>query len=153
MYSDGDLAEIWFRESCRKLSLLDVELPLELVKRVLNKHLKSRVVAATPYMKNRNDPVEWLDRVLKTDCLLSIENMSGQMLRVAVDVTADEEKAESKLQEVSAANFRAARRELRIDRHWVVVVKPTEVSRLATLIDALYSQSDEDIECAIVLIE
>lgn len=153
MYSDGDLAELWFRESARKLGVLDIEPPLQLVKRVLNKHLQSRVRAAMPYMEDENDPGEWLDRILKTDCLLLLENIEGRMLRVAVDVTADEEKAESKLWEISALYFRAARRELKIDRHWVVVVKPSEVSRQATIIDALYSQIDENIECAIVLIE
>lgn len=153
MYSDGDIAEVWFKESCRKLGLLDVLPSLQLVKRVLNKQLSAKVKTALLYMENENDVGEWLDLVLKTDCLLLIENVAGEMLRVAVDVTADLQKSSSKLAEIDSVRFRAARRELGIARHWIVVVRALEISSRATLIDTLYNQIDIDIECAIVELE
>lgn len=153
MYSDGGIAEVWFTESCRKLGLLDVLPSLQLVKKILSKYLASKVKTALLYMEDKNDVSQWLDLVFKTDCLLVIENVDGEMLRVAVDVTANLKKAEAKLLEVDSANFRAARLELNIDRHWIVIIRALEVPSRATLIDVLYDQIDEDVECAIIEVE
>lgn len=65
MYSDGSIAEVWFKESCRKLGLLDVLPSIQLVKKVLNKYLDSKVKIAMPYMEDENDVSECLDLVFK----------------------------------------------------------------------------------------
>lgn len=153
MYSDGGIAEYWFRENARKLGLLDIEPPLSEVKRVLNRYLKAKVRTAIQYMSDETDPQQWLDLVLKTDCLLSVENIEGQVLRVAVDVTIDEEKASEKLEEVSLPSFRSARQELQIERHWIVVVKALEIAAANNLVDIIYDQIDRTQECAIVWIK
>lgn len=153
MYSNGGIAEYWFRENARKLGLLDVEPPLSEVKRVLNRHLKAKVRTAIRYMSDETDPQQWLDLVLKTDCLLLVENIEGQVLRVAVDVTIDQEKAEEKLEEVRLPSFRAARRELQIARHWIVVVKALEIASPNNLVDIIYDHIDRESECAVVWIK
>ena len=153
MYSDGSIAEVWFEESCRKLGLLDVLPSIQLVKKVLNKYLDSKVKIAIPYMEDENDVSECLDLVFKTDCLLIIENVDGETLRVAVDITVNLKKAEAKLAEVNSFSFRAVRCDLGINRYWIVVVRALKISSRAALIDTLYSQIDENVEGAIVEIE
>ena len=150
MEGQGFEAEIWF--SLRMESLRMVEQPpsIKEIKRVLMRHLPNRVERALNHMRNVEDPSEWLDLAFKTDVLLRVENMQGEYLRIAVDVTADPAKVESKFKTISSRSFAAARKELGINYHWVVLVDVNALPTRDELMDAIYEQVDVGSDLAII---
>ncbi len=79
-----------------------------------------------------------------------MQNANGKSLRIAVDVTANPTKAGSKFQTISSRRFAAARKELEIDRHWVVLVDPVFLPSKDELMDAVYEAADRDQKLAII---
>lgn len=150
-YSNGFSVEVWFRLCARDLRLLDLP-PLQLseIEPACRKHLLSRVERAIPHMSDPTDPELWLDLILKADTMLKIEDYEGNLLRCAVDVTALPREAANKLDTIKSRAFGLVRRQLKIDRHWIVLVSPGALPSRDWLIDALYSQADRSEDCAII---
>jgi hypothetical protein len=80
----------------------------------------------------------------------SLEDYEGNLLRCAVDVTALPREATNKLDTIKSKAFKLVRRQLKIDRHWIILVSPRALPSRDWLIDALYEQADRDYECAII---
>lgn len=150
-FSNGFSVEVWFRLCARELRLLDLP-PMQLssIEPILRKHLPMRVERAIPHMNDQTDPEIWLDLILKADTMLKIEDCEGNLLRCAVDVTALPREAANKLDTIKSKAFKLVRRQLKIDRHWIVLVSPGALPSRDWLIDALYSQADRSVECAII---
>jgi hypothetical protein len=150
-FSNGFSVEVWFRLCARELRLLDLP-PLQLseIEPACRKHLLSRVERALPHMSDPTDPELWLDLILKADTMLKIEDCEGNLLRCAVDVTALPREATNKLDTIKSQAFKLVRRQLKIDRHWIVLVSPRALPSRDWLIDALYEQADRSVDCAII---
>lgn len=147
MYNDGSgsEAEIWFSLRIEALRMRDPNPPsLEQVRRALTRHLSDRLERAFLHINDELDVSELLDLAFKTDILLRVQNMQGESLRIAVDVTANRAKAKAKLKTINNYQFAAARKELGIDCHWIVVVNVNALPSKEELMDAIYQQVDKD---------
>lgn len=150
-FSQGDSVEIWFYLQMQKLRLVDyTPLALVTVVKVVRKYLSYKAQIAEAFINNPDSAEEWLDRVMKIDCILSVEQESGAIQRVAVDISANPTLAQSKFDEIMQPKFWAARRELRIERHWIVLVNPKKLPDEARLIDAIYTAVDDVKKCVMI---
>lgn len=150
-FSHGISVEIWFYLMMQRLRLLDhTPISLASVMKVAKRHLPARIEQGLKFMKDVDDAEEWLDRILKIDNILRIENVDGIVLRVAVDVSANAPLAESKFQEIQQQSFGRMCCDLGIDRHWVILVDQDELPDEATMIDAIYSAIDEPTRCVMI---
>lgn len=144
-------AEIWFRLACRRLRMLDPNPPsLEILQPVLSRHLSKKTERALRHMNDESDPELWLDLILKIDSLLSLQDLDGKALRIGADVTISPSEVESKFSAIRSMPFQAIRRELNIDKHWVVLVSASALPSDAMLIDAFYEMVDHPDECSII---
>ena len=88
MYSEGFEAEVWFSLKMQSLRMVDPQPPsIVEVRRVLMRYFPARAQRAMAHMIDVEDPSLWLDLIFKTDVLLRLQNIEGQSLRIAVDVT------------------------------------------------------------------
>lgn len=144
-------AEIWFRLACRRLRMLDPNPPtLSMLEPVLRKHLSRKTERAIYHMSDESDPDLWLDLILKIDSLLSLQDLDGKTLRIGADVTISPSEVDSKLSAIRSMPFQSIRRELKIDKHWVVLVSASALPSDATLIDTFYEIVDRPDECSII---
>ena len=151
MYSEGFSAEVWFRLRMENLRMLDGQPPsMSQIKNVLERYFKVRVDRALFHMSNVEDPEEWLDLIFKTDSLLRLQNIEGQSLRIAVDVTTRRAEVISKMEMISSRLFNLARKDLSIDRHWVVLVNSQSLPSKDRLMDVFYEEIDKTVECAVI---
>lgn len=151
MYSEGFSAEVWFRARMLSLRMLDPQPPsLETIKNVLNQYFKGRVERALLHMIDDLDPEEWLDLIFKVDVLLSLQNIEGRALRIAVDITTSPVDVADKIEMISSRLFQIARRKLEIDRHWVVLVNPLSLPSRDRLLDVFYEVVDQNKECVVI---
>lgn len=151
MYSEGFSAEVWFRLRMENLRMLDPQPPsMQAVKSVLEQYFQVRVERALLHMSDVEDPEEWLDLIFKTDVLLRLQNVEGQNLRIAVDVTTLPREVPNKLDMISSRLFKIARKDLAIDRHWIVLVDPQSLPSKDRLMDVLYEEVDKSGECAVI---
>jgi hypothetical protein len=99
------------------------------------------------YIENPLSSKEFLDKILKTDCILEIENNQGQIEKIAIDITLDSEKVEDKLQEINRSSFVKSRKELNIDRHWILIVS-NNYSKLNSfaIAEKLYEAIDNNLQ-------
>jgi hypothetical protein len=137
-FISGFEAEIWFRPS------------LQMLEPVLKKHLPKKTDRAINHMSDESDPELWLDLILKIDSLLSLQDLDGTALRIGVDVTTSRSEVLSKLAAIRSIPFQAIRQELKIDKHWVVLVSASALPSDATLIDTFYEIVDRPEECSII---
>jgi hypothetical protein len=150
-FTDGFDVEIWFRAAVKALRMLDSRrLSLRLVREVLTLHLPQKVARALGHMSDPQDVDQWLDFVLKCDCLLLLEDSNGNPCRVAVDVTANPNEVRSKFREIDTTAFQNARADLGIDQHWIVLVSPLALPDEGSLIDQFYETIDEREQCSII---
>lgn len=91
-----------------------------------------------------------LDKVFKIDSILKVETVEGLLQRVAVDVSANVSMVQAKFDEIKQPKFWASRRELQIDRHWIVLVNSKKLPSESRVIDAIYSAVDEEKKCVII---
>ncbi len=122
---------------------------------VLAKHLHQRT---NRYSKNIPAPEtgeSWLRLVLKTGELIKLQPASEQPpLTIAVNPSAINRLASKNLETISSPEFSAARRDLGIDKHWMLVfehiadIKPDS----NTLMKLLVTQALDPSECAIIRI-
>lgn len=151
MYSEGFSAEVWFRARMVSLRMLDPQPPsLQAVQNVLNQYFKGRVERALLHMIDDLDPEEWLDLILKVDVLLSLQNIEGRALRIAVDITTSPLEVANKMEMISSRLFQIARRKLEIDCHWVVLVNPLSLPSRDRLLDVFYEVVDQNKECVVI---
>ena len=118
-------AEKWFIAAARQLKIIAKNPSLDLVKPILRTYLKYKFQRVEKnWIENDNDVTEYLDMILKTDCIIELENQEGELLKVAVDITLNpnSDSISSKVKEISNLNFQIARQKLGIDRHWVIVI-------------------------------
>lgn len=149
-YSAGFMAESWFVGFAKRARILDSYSPdLKTVLRVLNTHMPKRVERARPFV-DEADPLDWLDKACKIDCLLRLEDVQGKVLRVAIDLTLFEGRVENKLVYLGYEDFRRVRRDLGIDRHWLLLLANEEFPEEADLLESLYEQADRSEEVALI---
>jgi hypothetical protein len=148
------LAEIWFRETLNRVKLLERNPSLEKVLTVLTQTHKSKIEnVSRNWIEDANDPAEWLDRILKIDCLAVIENQEGKALKVGIDLTLNDspERLEKKIEEIRQVSFLKARTQLGIDRHWIVLI-PNHYHDLSAheIADKFYSAIDQNNDIAVI---
>jgi hypothetical protein len=150
-YSSGFSIELWFLAAMRRKRLLDQSpIALSTVMRVIGAYLPNKAKTALEYINDPDDVDCWLDLVLKTDCILLVENIDGQNQRVAIDVSANFDKAQSKFNEINQSSFFSARRELKIERHWIVIVNPEDLPIDDDLADVFYEVVDLEKKCVMI---
>lgn len=150
-FTQGNSVEIWFYLVAQKLRLIDyTPIALATVVKVVRQYMPYKAQRAEEFINNLDSVEEWLDRALKIDCRLCVELESGTVQKVAVDVSANPKLAQSKFDEIMQPKFWAARRELKIDRHWIVLVNAKRLPDEARLIDAIYSAVDDPKKCVII---
>lgn len=150
-YSSGFSIELWFIANMRRLRVLDQSpIALSTVMRVLDRYLPSKTQTASEYINDPDDVDCWLDLVLKTDCILIVENIDGQNQRVAIDVSANFDKSQSKFNEINQPSFFLARQELKIDRHWIVIVNPEKLPEEDELNEVIYTTVDLEKKCVMI---
>ncbi len=88
--------------------------------------------------------------IFKTDSLLRLQNIEGQSLRIAVDVTTRRSEVFSKMEMIISRLFKLARKDLAIDRHWVVLVDSQSLPSKDRLMDVFYEEIDKSVECAVI---
>lgn len=139
-------AEKWFVATAKKLKIKAKNPDLELTKEILESHLKHKFQRVEEnWIEDQNDVTEYLDLILKTDCLIELENQEGRLLKIAVDVTLNPNSdfISSKIKEISNLNFQIARQKLGIDRHWVIVITSNyQELDLYQLCDQFYTAID-----------
>jgi hypothetical protein len=101
-------------------------------------------------MSDESDPDLWLDLILKVDSLLSLQDLDGKALRIGADVTTSAAEVPDKFAAIRSMPFQAIRKELKIDKHWVVLVSAFSLPSDATLIDTFYEIVDRPEECSII---
>lgn len=151
MYSEGFSAEVWFKLRMENLRMLDRQPPsMSQIKNILEQYFKVRVDRALFHMSDVEDPEQWLDLIFKTDSLLRLQNIEGQNLRIAVDVTTRRSEILGKMDMISSRLFQLARKDLGIDRHWVVLVDSQSLPSKDRLMDVFYEEIDKSVECAVI---
>ena len=151
MYSEGFSAEVWFKLRMENLRMLDRQPPsMSQIKNVLEQYFKVRVDRALFHMSDVEDPEQWLDLIFKTDSLLRLQNIEGQNLRIAVDVTTRRSEILGKMDMISSRLFKLARKDLAINRHWVVLVDSQSLPSKDRLMDVFYEEIDKSVECAVI---
>ena len=151
MYSEGFSVEVWFIFQMQKLRLADnTPIALATVVRVVRFYLPSKTETALEFVDHPDSVEELLDKILKIDCILRVEQADGTIQRVAVDVSSNSTKAQSKFNEITQSSFWSARRELNLDRHWVIVVNAKKLPDEAKLIDAIYEAVDDSKKCVMI---
>ena len=151
MYSEGFSAEVWFKLRMENLRMLDRQPPsMSQIKNVLEQYFKVRVDRALFHMSDVEDPEQWLDLIFKTDSLLRLQNIEGQNLRIAVDVTTRRSEILGKMDMISSRLFKLARKDLAIDRHWVVLVDSQSLPSKDHIMDVFYEEIDKSVECAVI---
>lgn len=150
-FASGFSVEIWFSLVMQKYRLFDnTPIALATVLRVARKYLASKARRAEDFLENPGSVDEYLDKIFKIDCILQVETIEGKLQRVAVDVSANVSLVRSKLDEIVQPKFWACRRELQIDRHWIILVNAKKLPDEARLIDAIYEAVDEPKKCVII---
>lgn len=142
--SQGWSVEVWFELTARRLRMTDPDPPgIEVVRPVLQKYFDLRTERALRHMNDPNDALRLTDLVLKIDTMLCLEDQHGKLLRIGVDPTANLAEVPSKIEQIASQRYRAARRELEIDRHWVLAVNPKALPSDERMIDSLYEATDQ----------
>lgn len=150
-FAHGNWVEVWFYLIMQKYRLLDyTPIALATVIKVARKYLPSKAERGEDFLENPDSVDEYLDRIFKIDCILQVETIDGELQRIAVDVSANMSRVQSKFTEIIQPNFWAARRELKIDRHWIVLVNAKKLPDEARLIDAIYEAVDDPKKCVII---
>jgi hypothetical protein len=151
MMRSGDETELWFESRMHQLRLLDTSpIGLSTVIRIAKLYLPAKVQKALDFIRNPNDPYEWLDLVFKMDFILQVEASDGSFQRVGVDITSNLGTAPNKLNEILQPKFWGARRKLNVDRHWIIVVNPNALPTPEQLTDAVYTAVDAEQKCVII---
>lgn len=150
-YSSGFILESWFTGFAKRARILDTT-PLDLpaVMAALNTHVPKRVERASPFIEDSNDPMEWLDKTLKIDCILSLEDINRRTWRIGVDVTYYEPRIDIKLSHIASPQFRLTRRQLGLDRHYLILFENENLPDEAELLESLYEQVDLEQETALI---
>ncbi len=150
-FSSGSGIEIWFEAQMENLRLVDyTPVALATVFRVVRQYLPSKTRTAEEFIDNPESVDELLDKVLKIDIILRVEQADGTIQRVAVDVSGNASKAQSKFDEIMQSNFWAARRALCLDRHWIVLVNERKLPSPDDLTDAIYEAVDSNQKCVMI---
>ncbi len=120
---------------------------------VLLKHLPQRTKRYSKNIPAPESGESWLRLVLKTGELIKLQPGPAQLpLTIAVNPSAINRLATKNLETISSPEFSAARRELGIDFHWILVfeniadVEPES----NTLMKILLTQALDPSECAII---
>lgn len=101
-------------------------------------------------MVDVEDAEEWLDLIFKTDFLLRLQNIEGQSLRIAVDIATSAKEVLNKMEMINSRLFQLARRDLEIDRHWIVLVNPQALPSRDRLMDIFYEVVDQYKVCVVI---
>lgn len=151
MFGFGFQAEVWFRAVMKELKMLGSHPPsLEDIKDVSLQHLSFKARRALRHIKDEEDPEEWLDLVLKIDCLICLETAEGYLLTVGVDVTSNPHEVEYKLEQLKSHSFQLARNKLQIEKHWIILVDPNRLPSKDWIIDKFYGEVDTNKEVAVL---
>ncbi len=143
MFSQGFEVEMWFKAAMRQLKMTDKNPPtLAEIKKVLLQRLRAKSDKALRHLKDIDDAEEWLDLALKCDQLISLENESGEKIRIAVDVTSNPEQIKYKFDLIDSHAFHLARMDLRIQKHWIVLVNPNCLPEKDRIVDVFYELVD-----------
>jgi hypothetical protein len=150
-FMTGFEAENWFRLTCRRLRMLDPNPPtLRMLEPALRTHLPKKTERAICHMSDESDPELWLDLILKIDTLLSLQDLDGKALRIGADITTSTTEVLDKFAAIRSIPFQAIRQELKIDKHWVILVSASSLPSDAMLIDTFYESVDRSDECSII---
>lgn len=150
--SDLFPAEKYFYRLALGLNIFTPLPELSYVQAVLTKNMPRRVERFTPRLPDPENPAIWLSLILKTNFLIRLWNAENQPVLVGLNVSGSLKSAVEQLQIVESPEFRTARQELGISHHWFVIIPgypPVSPSR-DELLDALYRQLEQEVECSIV---
>ncbi len=146
-------SKLWFQRTARELRIVDKDflknVSVPQIRSAIRSRLSDRVEEADRRGEDLQDPATWLDLVL-IDAVVQLENIEGQVFRVAIEVTTRDRHAMNELGLVKSQNFRAVRSALHIDRHWVVLLDSVAPPPQEQLVDAFYEQIDQPGECALL---
>jgi hypothetical protein len=146
-------SKLWFQRIARELRLVDRDFFRDIsvagLAPVIRQRLSERVEEASRRGEDLLDPSTWLDLLL-IDSVLRLENIEGAAFRVAVEVTTRDRHALNELGLVKSNNFRVVRGRLGIDRHYVLLLDSVTPPSNEQLVDSLYEQIDQPLECALI---
>ncbi|MBW4696580.1 MAG: hypothetical protein KME03_01530 [Aphanocapsa lilacina HA4352-LM1] len=146
-------SKLWFQRIARELKIVDKEflrtITVATLRPAIRSRLSDRVEEASRRGEDLQDPATWLDLVL-IDAVVSLENIDGEAIRVAVLVTTRDRHALNELGLVKSQNFRAVRSALGIQRHWVILLDSVAPPSQEQLVDSLYEQIDQPGECTLI---
>ena len=147
-------AEKWFIAKAKELRIKAANPGLDKVKSVLKSTLRKKFERVERlWIENELNPAEYLDRILKCDCILALEDNTGKTVTVSVDITLDPNSVTDKQREVKTRAFYSARKQLGIDRHWIVILPNNFSEQLninEVIIDRFYQEVDNKAKIAIV---
>jgi len=145
-------AEEWFEHLAEGLRLIVPTLPAVQVMTALETHLPKRVERVLPRLQNPEDAEEWLRLILKSSFLIHLWQSTEKPTLVALSVTGSAKSAKDQMHLIKSPEFRAARMQLGIDKHWFLVIpglSPVSPSK-DELLDALYEQLQLEAECSLI---
>lgn len=150
--SDLFPAEKYFYQLTLGLNLLAPTPELSRVRAILVKNMPQRVERFIPRLSDLENPAHWLSLILKTNFLIRLWDVEEQPVCVGLDVSGSLKSAVEQLQTVQSQEFRIARQELGISKHWFIVIPgcPPVGPSKDELLDALYKQLERQEECGII---
>lgn len=179
---NGPELEQWFKDFARKTGIL-VERPFEMEStiRLFNEKLNQKLNRARVFIhKDFDNGEDWIDRtihrrsipnlnsevktefinrladlVIGTDAVVQVKNTKGTNVKIAVDVTSNDEQADSKLKKVRGysvsnqvskanKNIPVVREELGISKHLILVLNNStdQLPNAEKLLDVIYSLAE-----------
>jgi hypothetical protein len=134
--------EQWFKHQATALKLLAPIPDLASVKDVLERNLPGRVNRISRHISDPESAENWLKIILKSSTVIRLWPESGQSITIAIDCSGNLKLAEKQFEMIQSPEFRAARRELGIDRHWFLIIPgfPLQLPKQSELLDFLYEQ-------------
>jgi hypothetical protein len=112
----------WLHRQLEAYHLLASPLTVELVKQVLQKNLPERYKRYAPRVSEPENLQMWLSFILMADEIIQLWHSDKEPVLLAVSPLASDRGISSKLELIGSQQFSAARRELGIVKHWLLVL-------------------------------
>lgn len=119
---DAVTIEWWLHRQLDAYHLIAPPLSVELVKQVLQKNLPARYQRYAPRVFEPLNEKMWRSFILMADEIIQLWRSDKEPVLVAVSPLASERGIQSKLEMIASEQFSAARRELGLVKHWLLVL-------------------------------
>jgi len=147
--------EQWFYHWVRTMGLATPYPDLTEVKPALHLHLPERTKRYSRNVPDLESGESWLRFVLITGELIRLSPSPNQLEQTIAVLPANIERFALKSQQtIASPEFAAVRRELSIDKHWILLIEnlAEKVPDSNELLDAFVHQAKELAECAVIRI-